>query len=569
MIFIRNNLTAVEMVQLTGQAAYAQLKFGNRKPGSESPLMFELADKHLKDCKDKSRKYLSPNLTFKRSFTARNIGDLPIYIHGFSINGLRCEGYGFSVLNCGPFELPVNGTRKIDVAFTPDFTLAKIERTLRVESSLGIDLNYTLITTLPPYFLSKCSAVLSRPTWEPLLYYSAVSFMIFLLFCVLAAAFFESDRILKSTMIMVARDKTAAPLDLKVVGANVIKEFTSQNKKQEVQEDKSSSKTPSNKSHSWMSSGTEDTGGCDVGRGEKYYGTPSSIIAKFDEPNDYSKEKDVQVCNNSQTTKKKKLGKKTSIDSEECKKKDKNGWCNVFTRTNTNDKVKLKLSSTNDTEESVSNVKQVRSEVEVKKEEKKHKKNKKVCKEEEETSSTTTDSSNDAEKENCEKARREEESGVDKVKKNSWKNVKNNSPSAGVAGVGVVKQVTVPPVIPVVPVVSSTPSTPPVTDKLKNNVKNNVRERREKTVNKRRFNERAPGQKTPLLEASTNHRVSPPISRWDQPLSFSQVVARNDSPLYSNIVSTKTQATSRQPISGPSLFQDVRKQTDSSTLGEY
>ena len=158
---------------------------------------------------EKHRKYPVPNLTVKRSFTARNTGDLPIYITGFSVNGLPCEGYGFKILNCGPFHLPPNGTRKIDIAFTPDFTLARIQRTLIIETSLGIPVNYTLITTLPPYFLQTCSTVLGRPSWEPLLYYSAVSFMAFLLFCVLAAAFLESDRILKCALMAMARDRAA------------------------------------------------------------------------------------------------------------------------------------------------------------------------------------------------------------------------------------------------------------------------------------------------------------------------------------------------------------------------
>lgn len=43
----------VEVVELVGQAAHAQLKFGNRKPGSNSPLMFEISKKHLRDCQSK------------------------------------------------------------------------------------------------------------------------------------------------------------------------------------------------------------------------------------------------------------------------------------------------------------------------------------------------------------------------------------------------------------------------------------------------------------------------------------------------------------------------------------
>lgn len=46
----RNNLTVMDMLVVQGRGAHGQLKFGNQRPGSSSPLLFELAEKHLKDC---------------------------------------------------------------------------------------------------------------------------------------------------------------------------------------------------------------------------------------------------------------------------------------------------------------------------------------------------------------------------------------------------------------------------------------------------------------------------------------------------------------------------------------
>lgn len=224
-MYIRNNLTMLEIIRLTGQGASPNFKFGNRKPGSNMPLLFELTEKHLKDCeKEKNRKNPSPNLTVKRSFTARNSGDLPITVKSFSINGFQCEGYGFKVLNCVPFDLPPNSTKKVDIAFTPDFTLSKIQRVLVLETSLNIPVNYTLVTTLPSYFLAPCSSVLARPTWEPLLYYACVSLMSFLLFIIISVCFIESDRILRTTLII--RDHTETqPLDLRLIGTQTRNEI--------------------------------------------------------------------------------------------------------------------------------------------------------------------------------------------------------------------------------------------------------------------------------------------------------------------------------------------------------
>lgn len=49
-------MTILEVLRVIGQGTNAQFRFGNRKPGSTTPLLFELADKHLKDCE---RMYVS------------------------------------------------------------------------------------------------------------------------------------------------------------------------------------------------------------------------------------------------------------------------------------------------------------------------------------------------------------------------------------------------------------------------------------------------------------------------------------------------------------------------------
>lgn len=39
-----------------------------------------------------------------------------MYVQGFDISGKLCQGYGFRVLNCQPFELKPNASKKIDIA---------------------------------------------------------------------------------------------------------------------------------------------------------------------------------------------------------------------------------------------------------------------------------------------------------------------------------------------------------------------------------------------------------------------------------------------------------------------
>nr|XP_018905539.1 PREDICTED: transmembrane protein 131 [Bemisia tabaci] len=262
-IAIRNNLTTLELVKLHGLGTEVQFKFGNRKPGSDSPLLFEITEKHLKDCeKDKNQKdAAAPNLTVKRTFTARNTGELPILILGYLINGLPTEGYGFKVLNPEPFVLLSNTTRKVDIAFTPDFTLARIERTLTIITDMSIPTNYTLVATLPTHMLAPCSAVIKRPAWEPLLYYIVLTLKLTLLACVIVAAFLESERLLKSVIIR-AQDAAIQPvLDLKSVAEKDIEEKINYSDKSSTKEGNKppaisldeSYCDPSSQSSSWFS----------------------------------------------------------------------------------------------------------------------------------------------------------------------------------------------------------------------------------------------------------------------------------------------------------------------------
>ncbi|KAH9505685.1 hypothetical protein Btru_055497, partial [Bulinus truncatus] len=201
LIIIRNNLTIIDAVVVQGQGRKGDMRFNNKKPGSHSALTFELTEKHLKNCdiSEKKNKNVMPNFTVRRPFTLRNTGDLPFYIHGFSINELPCEGYGFKVFDCSGFEMPPNSSRKINIAFTPDFTMSQIQRMLTIHTSLGSpanEANYSLQAMVPYDLLSQCSAALPRPNWEPLLYYFVVVMMGFFICCIVVLAYFESDRVM-------------------------------------------------------------------------------------------------------------------------------------------------------------------------------------------------------------------------------------------------------------------------------------------------------------------------------------------------------------------------------------
>uniref|UniRef100_A0A2R5LBV6 Uncharacterized protein n=1 Tax=Ornithodoros turicata TaxID=34597 RepID=A0A2R5LBV6_9ACAR len=224
LLLIRNNLTVMSTLLLKGQGGYGQMRLGNKTPGVDSVLTFELTENHCKDCDgSKTGKMVPPNFTVRRAFTARNTGQLPVYINGLFINDVPCEGYGFHVLNCYSFELKPNSSKRVDIAFTPDFTLTRIERTLSIQTSLGPEpVSYKLVATVPRRFLASCGRALPRPHWEAPIHWCLTTAAVFVILCSIVYALLERDRILQTGfypfVVSPTEAHTLQPFDLNNIG---------------------------------------------------------------------------------------------------------------------------------------------------------------------------------------------------------------------------------------------------------------------------------------------------------------------------------------------------------------
>eukprot|EP00095_Tigriopus_kingsejongensis_P009833 maker-scaffold21_size687808-snap-gene-1.14 protein:Tk09833 transcript:maker-scaffold21_size687808-snap-gene-1.14-mRNA-1 annotation:"hypothetical protein L798_06018" len=236
-ILVRNNLTGVEVMDFTANSVLGSLQFGNWRMGDRqdtlepgSSLRFEMKEKHLKDCLPDSKRPLhqDPLLSVKRSFKVKNTGMTPLFIQGFDVEDQPCQAYGFRVLNCESFSLKPEEQKDIVVAFTPDFTLSKVSRTLSVHSTLSPPhktLNFTMEATIPHHMLALCSRALPRPTLEGYLYVvvnmamACFGLMIFLVGC------YDSERIVKTSIFSrnllpcpsVGREDARPPANAKVV----------------------------------------------------------------------------------------------------------------------------------------------------------------------------------------------------------------------------------------------------------------------------------------------------------------------------------------------------------------
>ena len=67
----RNNLTIIDSLVVQGQGGQGEMRFSNRKAGSQAPLPFEMTEKHLKNCDSKYiafHTFLSNPLLFLKSW---------------------------------------------------------------------------------------------------------------------------------------------------------------------------------------------------------------------------------------------------------------------------------------------------------------------------------------------------------------------------------------------------------------------------------------------------------------------------------------------------------------------
>uniref|UniRef100_A0A182J6I1 TMEM131_like domain-containing protein n=1 Tax=Anopheles atroparvus TaxID=41427 RepID=A0A182J6I1_ANOAO len=247
-LYMRNNLTLVDAAWIQARAVVPQFKFGNRRPGSPTALQFEVTDKHVQLC---GTRYLSQlqrranpqelaeqqretdeptsaatdgeeqlGLETRRTFTARNYGEVPIVISGLRIEDLPCEGYGFKVLDCTPFELAPNASRKIEIAFAPDFTLARVVRMLHFDTNINhFPVNFTLLGTIPMHRLELCYLGHPRPWYEPWFRKLLLVVLPTALIGTLVAAMIDANRVLRLHFLSLTREKgpVQPPLDLRQI----------------------------------------------------------------------------------------------------------------------------------------------------------------------------------------------------------------------------------------------------------------------------------------------------------------------------------------------------------------
>ncbi|XP_023273181.1 transmembrane protein 131-like [Seriola lalandi dorsalis] len=194
-LIIRNNLTVFDMVTVQGHGAKELLRVGGKLPGLGASLRFNVPQSTLMECRDGLRTN-KPLFAIRKSFKVENAGELPLTVMSMNINGYKCQGFGFEVLQCRSFSLDHNTSSEITIAFTPDFTSSWVIRDLTLVTSRGTSFPFTLNVTLPHHMLPLCAQVVPGPSWEETFWVITLIFTCFSLFGVCLMAFRQAHYIL-------------------------------------------------------------------------------------------------------------------------------------------------------------------------------------------------------------------------------------------------------------------------------------------------------------------------------------------------------------------------------------
>ncbi|KAM3864937.1 transmembrane protein 131-like [Diretmus argenteus] len=194
-LIIRNNLTVFDMVTVQGHGAKEMLRVGGKLPGPGASLRFNVPQSTLMECRYGLRTN-KPLFAIRKSFKVENAGELPLTVMSMNINGYKCQGFGFEVLQCHSFSLDHNGSSEITIAFTPDFTSSWVIRDLTLVTSRGSSFPFTLNVTLPHHMLPFCAQVVPGPSWEETFWVVTLIFTCFSLFGVCLMAFHQAQYIL-------------------------------------------------------------------------------------------------------------------------------------------------------------------------------------------------------------------------------------------------------------------------------------------------------------------------------------------------------------------------------------
>ncbi|XP_069362229.1 transmembrane protein 131 homolog isoform X2 [Maniola hyperantus] len=208
-LYLRNNLTILEGVQLFGEGEYPSFDIAGRRPGSTAPFLFECLWGGAGGAGAEGAE-----AAVVRRVVARNLGRVPVSLSRWRVAGAACAARGFAARPCSPLQLQPNASAPVHLSFTPDYTLARVAAPLHLHTDRG-PAEFLLVATIPAKVLSKCAASAPRPPWDGAVRSAGVALAFLALAFILAAAALDAERLLRRARAARAAAAPRAPLDLR------------------------------------------------------------------------------------------------------------------------------------------------------------------------------------------------------------------------------------------------------------------------------------------------------------------------------------------------------------------
>ncbi|XP_063831786.1 uncharacterized protein LOC135080991 [Ostrinia nubilalis] len=210
-LYLRNNLTIVEIIPVWGRGAYPSLELGGRRPGSGAPIVFEVTE-----CASPTDVEAG---VVRRALSLHNTGDVPLQLRDWRLAGQPCQARGFRLQPCAAISLAPNESRPLRLAFTADYTLARVAAALHVRADAA-RLEFALHAHAPAALLRACGPHAPRPPFEPGLRAAGVLLALAALALVAGAGAVDAERSLRRARAQRPGPPPArAPLDLRAVCA--------------------------------------------------------------------------------------------------------------------------------------------------------------------------------------------------------------------------------------------------------------------------------------------------------------------------------------------------------------
>nr|XP_032522836.1 transmembrane protein 131 [Danaus plexippus plexippus] len=208
-LYLRNNLTVLEGVRLFGEGEYPSFELAGRRPGAAAPFSFE-----VKECS------WGGGGAVVRRVIARNAGRVTAALGGWRVARTGCVARGFRVSPCAPLALAPNASAPVHLAFSPDYSLARVSAALQLDTDLG-PVEFTLLATVPAKVLAKCAAKTPRPPWDGMMRGVCLLVSIAAFALVLGAGALDAERLLRRARASraPAPPPRSAPLDLRRLAA--------------------------------------------------------------------------------------------------------------------------------------------------------------------------------------------------------------------------------------------------------------------------------------------------------------------------------------------------------------